>query len=384
MQGEMIETISSSEAMTALTKAECDLQIQTAHTFPRDLQRFKETSMSIVTSDQQTASDMFYALPRAGKSIEGPSVRLAEVVASTYGNLRVQSMITAMDGKFVTARGMCHDLENNLAVSVDVRRRITDRNGKRYNDDMINTTSNAACAVAYREAIFKVIPRHYVNALYEEARQVAIGDVRSLANKRAAMVLYFSKMGVTVEQLCQVVNVIDEEGIGLGELATLKGVATSLKTNEASIDDVFSAPTKTETVKTDSEPAEKKLSAGDLLAGQAIVGADNPSVEEKPKRGRPKGSKNKSKDQDFSVADELLEKAKNMTRLDEYDSELSDDGAGTHAMTVLQDATTEKAVVDFVGIVLNDEAYSNHDGLHITTLACERLKNLEAQASLPM
>jgi len=380
MKGEMIETISSSEAMTALTKAECDLQIQTAHTFPRDLQRFKENSMSIVTADQQTASDMFYALPRGGKSIEGPSVRLAEVVASTYGNLRVQSMITAMDGKFVTARGMCHDLENNLAVSVDVRRRITDRNGKRYNDDMIVTTSNAACAVAYREAVFKVVPRHFTNALYEEARQVAIGDVRSLANKRAAMVLYFSKMGVTVEQLCQVVGAIDEEGIGLGELATLKGIATALKDNEASIDDVFAAPAKV----TAKEPAEKKLSAGDLLASQAVVGADNPSVDDKPKRGRPKGSKNKPKEEEFSVADELLEKAKNMTRLDEYDSELSDDGAVTHAMTVLQDATTEKAVVDFVGIVLNDEAYSNHDGLHIATLACERLKNLESQASLPM
>ena len=380
MKGEMIETISSSEAMTALTKAECDLQIQTAHTFPRDLQRFKENSMSIVTADQQTASDMFYALPRGGKSIEGPSVRLAEVVASTYGNLRVQSMITSMDGKFVTARGMCHDLENNLAVSVDVRRRITDRNGKRYNDDMIVTTSNAACAVAYREAVFKVVPRHFTNALYEEARQVAIGDVRSLANKRAAMVLYFSKMGVTVEQLCQVVGAIDEEGIGLGELATLKGIASALKDNEASIDDVFAAPAKV----TAKEPAEKKLSAGDLLASQAVVGADNPSVDDKPKRGRPKGSKNKPKEEEFSVADELLEKAKNMTRLDEYDSELSDDGAVTHAMTVLQDATTEKAVVDFVGIVLNDEAYSNHDGLHIATLACERLKNLESQASLPM
>ena len=380
MKGEMIETISSSEAMTALTKAECDLQIQTAHTFPRDLQRFKENSMSIVTADQQTASDMFYALPRGGKSIEGPSVRLAEVVASTYGNLRVQSMITAMDGKFVTARGMCHDLENNLAVSVDVRRRITARNGKRYNDDMIVTTSNAACAVAYREAVFKVVPRHFTNALYEEARQVAIGDVRSLANKRAAMVLYFSKMGVTVEQLCQVVGAIDEEGIGLGELATLKGIATALKDNEASIDDVFAAPAKV----TAKEPAEKKLSAGDLLASQAVVGADNPSVDDKPKRGRPKGSKNKPIEEEFSVADELLEKAKNMTRLDEYDSELSDDGAVTHAMTVLQDATTEKAVVDFVGIVLNDEAYSNHDGLHIATLACERLKNLESQASLPM
>ena len=83
------------------------------------------------------------------------------------------------------------------------------------------------------------------------------------------------------------------------------------------------------------------------------------------------------------MADELLEKAKNMTRLAEYDSEKSDAEAVAHAMGVLQEATTERAVVDYVGIVLNDEAYSNHDGLHIATLAVERLKNLEAQASLP-
>jgi hypothetical protein len=363
MKGEIIETISSGDAITALTKAECDLQIQTAHQFPRDIQRFKENAMSMATADVTTASDMFYALPRGGKSIEGPSVRLAEVVASTYGNLRVQSMITAMDDKFVTARGMCHDLENNLAVMVDVRRRITDRNGRRYNDDMIVTTSNAACAVAFREAVFKVVPRHFTNSFYEEARHVAIGDVRSLANKRAAMIAYFQKMGISPAQLCAVVNVVDEDEIGLTELATLKGIATALKDGEASIDDMFTVELIAK-----ASPPEKKLSGKDLLGGTA---ASEPSP--KKKVTKKKAAKKK---EEYPVADDLMERAKNISKLDSYDPTKCDEGAVSHATEAIQQAATADNVVDFVQVVFADEAYNSHEILCIATLAAERLANL--------
>ena len=377
MKGEMIETISSGEAISALTKAECDLQIQTAHQFPRDIQRFKQNAMSMATADVQSASDMFYALPRGGKSIEGPSVRLAEVVASTYGNLRVQSMITAMDDKFVTARGMCHDLENNLAVMVDVRRRITDRNGRRYNDDMIVTTSNAACAVAFREAVFKVVPRHFVNSFYEEARHVAIGDVRSLANKRAAMIQYFQKMGVSAEQLCAVVSVADEDEIGLTELATLKGIATALKDGEASVDDMFSGPGPKESTTTPAPASVNKLSGKDLMGG--VAGSEEAT---KKKVTKKKAAKKKStKKTDYSIAADLMERAKNISKLDTYDASKCDDGAIAHAAGALQNASTPDKVVEFCQVVFSDEAYNPNEVLCIASLASERIANLESLVS---
>jgi hypothetical protein len=59
---------------------------------------------------------MFYKLPRGGKKIEGPSVRMAEVVAYSWGNLRVDARIATGGAKTVTAVGTAFDLERNVAV----------------------------------------------------------------------------------------------------------------------------------------------------------------------------------------------------------------------------------------------------------------------------
>src|SRR5678816_4803120 len=99
---------------------------------------------------------MFYSLPRGGRNIVGPSVRFAEVVASSWGNIRSGARIIDIDDKFITAQGQCFDLEKNICVQVEVKRRITKKDGKRYDDDMIGVTGNAACSISLRNAVFKV------------------------------------------------------------------------------------------------------------------------------------------------------------------------------------------------------------------------------------
>lgn len=55
----------------------------------------------------------------------------------------------------MTAQGVFHDLERNVAITYEVRRRIVDKNGRRYKPDMIGVTANAACSIALRNAILR-------------------------------------------------------------------------------------------------------------------------------------------------------------------------------------------------------------------------------------
>lgn len=225
--------------MSQALRAEVDVQISTAKRFPRSIRNFKQQALEMATFDEETASGCFYSLPRGGKPIEGPSARLAEIVLSAWGNVRSEARIIGVDDKEITAEAMTWDLEKNVAIRVQVKRRITDKYGKRYSDDMVTVTGNAACSIALRNSVFKVIPMVYTKSIYQAARQVAIGDIKTIAAKRVEMVDYFGKMGITPDRVFAAIGKGFIEEIGLDELATLKGVATAIKDGDVSVDEAF-------------------------------------------------------------------------------------------------------------------------------------------------
>lgn len=240
IEGELVTTDPAEfGALMAITRGEIDTQIATAKRYPRSLVNFKKQALEFATIDEETAQSMFYVLPRAGKKIEGPSVRLAEVVGSCWGNLRYGARIVATEDNFIVAQGTCADLEKNVAAAVEVRRRITDRKGNRYNDDMIGVTSNAACAVALRQAIFKVVPFAFVKQVYEQAKLTSLGKAQSMAERRDKMVGWFAKIGVSEAQVLACIERKGVEEISLDDLIVLKGLATAIKDGEATIESVF-------------------------------------------------------------------------------------------------------------------------------------------------
>jgi hypothetical protein len=266
LEGELVPQ-RSSNFLESHAKGETDTQIATARRFPRSLKGFKNKAMSLATLDEETAASCFYTLParRGGdkKLIEGESIRLAEIAAASWGNMRSQATIIDIDDKFVTARGMCWDLESNNAVGVDIKRRITDKSGRRYSDDMVQTTSQAACSIALRNAIFRVIPKAVIRDVYLKARETAVGTAETLVNRRAKMVDYFKKMGIQPDQVCARVEKPSIDDITLDDLAILIGLATAIRDGETSLDEAFPPP-----------EVEKKLvtSKGDELA-QRLKGA---------------------------------------------------------------------------------------------------------------
>ncbi len=240
---EVIETqaIEPSRNVQLILKAELDSAIATAKQYPRDITRFKDKAMSMATNDTETAKGCFYNIPRKGtKGIQGPSVRLAEIMLTSYGNIAAEAEIIAEDDKFVTARGRCRDLENNNMVSVNINRRIVDKNGKRFSDDMIGVTKNAANAVALRNAIFSIIPKVFTQQVYEACKDLAIGKGRALEDRRQDALSYFDKVGISRENVFRLLDVPGIDDINNKEIEVLIGMANALRDGDTTIDDLLS------------------------------------------------------------------------------------------------------------------------------------------------
>jgi len=215
-----------------------DLQVRTAKAFPRDIVQFKQKALEMVSIDKETAESCSYAFKRGGKIIEGPSARLSEIIASSWGNLRVAAKTTGADNGFIYAESVCWDLESNVAVSFETRRKITDKEGKRYSEDMIGVTGNAATSIAFRNSVFRVVPRAYINEIWQASQKVAAGGL-TLAQRLAEMLSWFEGQGVTEQQIIDLLNVPAVGVISKEQLAMLRGFAQSIRDGISSISEIF-------------------------------------------------------------------------------------------------------------------------------------------------
>ncbi len=222
-----------------LNRSEIDMQISTAKKWPRSIKRFRDEALQMVTLNDQIAAECIYSLPRDGKVVEGPSARFGEIAASAWGNCRAGARVVSDQGDFVTAQGVFHDLERNVAITYEVQRRITGKNGRRYSADMIGVTGNAASSIALRNAILKGIPKAFWADLYNAARQCAMGDFKTLANRRAEALKAFQGFGVTAEQVFAKLGVAGIEDVSLENLLILRGLLTALRDGDTTPEQAF-------------------------------------------------------------------------------------------------------------------------------------------------
>jgi hypothetical protein len=236
-----LPAVSADGMIGAITRAELDTQIATARAYPRSLKGVINDILSLATIDQQTAEESMYALPRGGKPIVGPSVRLAEIVAQQWGNCRVEARVVDVDrtNKWITAEGIYHDLEKNTGIRTTVNRRIADRNGRLFSDDMIVVTGNAACSIARRNAIFAGVPKAVWRRAYEAAENVVKGDVKTLSERREKAIKAFAAYGVKPEQIFGALDVESIEDITLEHVPVLIAMYSAIKNGEETVESMF-------------------------------------------------------------------------------------------------------------------------------------------------
>ena len=248
--------------MDAIEKANVDVQVATAKQFPRNITRAMQNSIVMATIDPDTAQTMRYALPRGGKPITGPSVHLAKLIVSNWGNIRAEAKVVQITDSQVVSRGTCWDLENNVATAIEVRRNIKGKNGQRFSDDMITVVGNAANSIAYRNAVFSVIPKAVTDKVYKAAQECITGDLSDeakLLQKRTNCLKFFNdEYGITEEEVIKLCGKQTVNQIKADEIALMLGIYQSLKDGDTTVEEVM-------------QPIRKEKKKEDIAAAAAAA-----------------------------------------------------------------------------------------------------------------
>ena len=280
MDNEIIE-VRQAEMLTAIDRAEVDIQIATAKQYPRDVNAVLNKIATYATMDKETAEDCFYVLRRKNANgdstvIEGLSVRMAEIIAGAWGNLRVQTRIIGNDGRMITAQAICHDLETNFAVSKEVKRSIVTSKGYTYSQDMQVVTGNAAASIAFRNAVLAVIPKAVTKRVINDVKKVALGQSIDLETSRQNIIAYFGKLGVTEQQLFVYLGISKVDEIDKEKVFELRATANAIKEGSTTVQETFIRPA--EEAKKQAEGEKVAKTAQDKAAAAIAQATSEPAV----------------------------------------------------------------------------------------------------------
>lgn len=246
----------SPEIIYQQDKAVVDIQIATAKAYPRNIKRSTENALAIVTLSAETAATCTYSVPRGGKAITGASVHLAKILAQCWGNLRIEAKVIGFDSKYVTSQAIAFDLENNLAIKVEVKRCILQneykneggkpvRTGRmvRMNDDMITVTGNASNSIALRNAVLSVIPKGIVEKVYAAAKQTITGDIsdktKLIARRKQVFDGLKDTYSITENEILFAVGKAAIDHITADDLVVLIGIGQAIKDGDTTVDIAF-------------------------------------------------------------------------------------------------------------------------------------------------
>ena len=262
-----IETLDAS-VITQLTQGEIGMQVETARRYPRSIQVFKEELTGLATEDKEIAASCFYRLTRRTKGggqkvIEGPSVRMAEMALYSWRNSRVDARVVEVGATHVTAQATFMDLERNIGVRIEKRRRITYTDGTRYNDDMINLSANAAISFAFRDAVWRGIPRSHIKESEAAIKKVILGTLETLPARRKSALAYFADIEVTDKMILKLYNRKRVEDLTLEDVANLKMNATAIKTGETTVEALFGEGEAEVAAKSETDAAALDNAAAD-------------------------------------------------------------------------------------------------------------------------
>lgn len=244
--GEVMPVNANSEhALLDLERASIDMQIATAHQFPRSLAKFKENALALVTLDEETAASCLYRRPvgrdRDGNETfaEGMSIRMAEIVASCYGNLRVSTRTIESTPRYVVVQAIAVDLESNYAVSAECKEATIKRNGQPYDERMRVVIEKAAAAKARRDAIFQVVPRASAKFLETAAKNLLFGNASSITKWRTRIAAWVKTLGIEEARVWKSLGVEGSDDLKQSEIETLIGIQNALKSGDTTLDETF-------------------------------------------------------------------------------------------------------------------------------------------------
>ena len=226
-----------------------DKDVITARAFPRDVIKCMKNIELTISMSSEVAASCYYTIPRGKKTITGASIRLAEICSSFWGNMQSGTRVISNNGKSVVVEGWCLDLETNSKVSHEVSRGILTREGTCYTTDMQNMTIAAASAIAFRNAIFKTIPKVFLEQALQTARNMAVltpavttSGQEEFEKNRQKMFRVLEHLGVRVANIFTFFGKSSIQEFEVEDMRMISGVRTSIKEGMLKAEEAFALP----------------------------------------------------------------------------------------------------------------------------------------------
>ena len=226
-------TRDNSMAQVSESRAVAEVQAQyvIAKKFPRDE---NAAYMRILKACERPflAEQAMYAYPRGGQLVTGPSIRLAEAMAQSWGNIDCGIReISQADGMSV-AEAYAIDLETNTRISKTFHvphSRDTKQGKKRLTDsrDIYELVANQGSR-RLRACILGVIPGDVIDAAVERCGKTLESSDIPMADQIRKLVMAFDELGVKSEHIEKRLGHKLDATIPQ-EIVTLRGIYKSIK-----------------------------------------------------------------------------------------------------------------------------------------------------------
>lgn len=231
------------EASRAVAEAQGKLLI--AKRFPRD--EVAAYAKAIQACQRPTmAAKAFYAYPRAGQTVEGPTIRFAEELARCWGNIDYGIKELSQDNGKSELQAYAWDLETN-AQSVqnftnphqrEVRGKMQSLTSQR---DIYENNANMATR-RMRARILAILPAWFVEDCIAECKKTLAGQNDApLIDRVKKMVVQFAKYGVSQEMIERRLK-RKVESMTADDFTEYIGIFNAIKGGESKVADWFEAP----------------------------------------------------------------------------------------------------------------------------------------------
>ncbi|MEK4894206.1 hypothetical protein MHH74_29720 [Bacillus sp. FSL M7-0996] len=255
----------ATEAMVSRQAQEVQMAMYVAKNFPRDtydaFQRImKECERKLV------AENAVYQYPKGGQKVQGPSIRLAEVIARNWGN--IDYGIIELDQKDGESSMMAYawDLETNTRqtkiFTVKHERKAKGKTNKLTDSrDVYELTANMGTR-RMRACILGIIPGDIVDAAVQKCNDTLVnGQKEPLEDRlRKALDAFKKEFGVTKEMIEDSLQ-LNVDAFTEHDFVKLGRIYTSIREGVGKKEDFFDTK-KTSPVKSNLETQFQQTEGG--------------------------------------------------------------------------------------------------------------------------
>jgi len=231
--------------LMASTEARAVAEVQAAYVIAKKFPRNEHQAyMKILEACKRPflAEHAMYTYPKGGQLVSGPSIRMAEVLAQSWGNIDCGIRELSQSNGVSVAEAYCIDLETNMR-SVKIFHvphvRDTKKGRQKLTDarDIYEMVANQGSR-RLRACILAVLPIDVQEAAVAQVKKTLETGELPMADRIRLMIQKFDEVGVKVEHLEKRLGHKLDATIPQ-EIVTLQGIYKSIKDGFSGREDFF-------------------------------------------------------------------------------------------------------------------------------------------------